>query len=401
MLIAVCLPACTPLSHLNEVVQLTLKRPFRLESNNAWRLSGDAKEINGGEAVRLTEDGKTSARGGMWATEAIANTGGEWEVTLSLNIWGSGETYFGDGMALWLTEQPSLTGKVFGARDYWKGLGILFDTYDNGQQSTTHPFISVFVNDGTQSYVHGDGGNQQGIPACHSLFRNEQNGFPTEVKVRKVGERVMVDVNLNSLGSWTRCVDVDNVKIPDEGYYFGITSSTGDLTDNHQVHGFTLRTKVANPVATVESESEIQAEEDMARQVDGQADSDKSGTNVEQDDDVARIVEQSQVTQLLKTQGEEHDIRIKSIRTHLVEQIRGLTGHLDSMTGKLKQQEEDLVQQLAHLEKIGHIEIDDALMAHRDGTHWFWPFLGLSIVVCAGAGLLHRRFAAVKKKHLL
>ena len=84
-----------------------------------------------------------------------------------------------------------------------------------------------------------------------------------------------------------------------------------------------------------------------------------------------------------------------------MEQIRGLSAHLDSMTGKMKQQEEDLIKQLAHLERIGDIEIDDALMAHRVGTHWAWPFLGISFVVCAGAGIFYRRFTAEKKKHLL
>ena len=352
--------------------------------------------------------------------QKLGATGGEWEVTLTLGVWGRGEAYFGDGLALWLTEQPSLTGKVFGARDYWKGLGVLFDTYDNGQHKTTHPFVSVFVNDGTQSHVHGDGGLQRGIPACHALFRKRFVASParrqpprsqrTEVKVRKVGERLLVDIRVggnseggnNSAGradgGWSRCVDVDNVKLPDAGYYFGVTSSTGDLTDNHDVYEFVLRTKAAPAVATVESRSDVAAEKEMARETGegGAGDGDR-----EQDDDVARIVEQSDVIQLLKTQGEEHDARLVAIRTHLVEQIRGLTAHLDSMTGKLKHQEEDLVKQLAHLEQIGHIEIDDALMAHRDGTHWVWPFFGLSCVVCAGAGLLYRRFAAEKKKHLL
>ena len=417
LLLAAALPRqapCLPLAHLNEKLELSLHAPFRLSQNAQWRLSGSAEEISEGEGggVRLTADGVPSTKGGLWAVEKLGDTGGEWEVTLKLGVWGKGETYFGDGLALWLTDQPSLAGKVFGARDYWKGLGVMFDTYDNGQHSTTHPFVSVFVNDGTQSHVHGDSGVQRGIPACHSLFRKRivassarrilEPSQRTEVKVRRVGERLLVDVRIGGGGTdaWSRCVDVDNVQLPDAGYYFGLTSSTGDLTDNHDVYEFVLKTKAAPPVADVETRSDIAAQEEMARASENGGTDDKTQAT-EPDDDVARIVEQSDVIKLLKTQGEEHDARLAAIRTHLVEQIRGLTAHMDSMTGKLKQQEEDLVKQLAHLEQIGHIEIDDALMAHRDGTHWVWPFFGLSCVVCAGAGLLYRRFAAEKKRHLL
>ena len=155
--------------------------------------------------------------------------------------------------------------------------------------------------------------------------------------MRKVGERLLVDVRLDGGGSdggtdgWTRCVDADNVKLPDAGYYFGLTSSTGDLSDNHEVYEFVLRTKSAPSVAAVESESDIAAEKEMARENGAQ---DVAEQSVEQDDDVARIVEQSEVIKMLKSQGEEHDARLNAIRTHLVEQIRGLSAHLDSMTGK-------------------------------------------------------------------
>ena len=428
------LPATTlSLAHLNELRTLSLRAPFRMSGNGEWRLTGTAEEVlddQGGGAVRLTRDGHPSSVGGLWTTRALPDTGGEWEVTLTVGVWGTAETYYGDGLALWFVEQPSLgdatTGKVFGSRDYWKGLGIMFDTYDNGQQSTTHPFISVFVNDGTQSYVHGDSGLQHGIPACHALFRRHfvtstvgttrhqpSAGQRTQVKVRKVGERLLVDINVASGSSinndndnnnneeWTRCIDVDNVRVPDAGYYFGLTSSTGDLSDNHDVYEFVLRTKSAPAVTSVQSRSEVNAEMNMARQVGDDNNGENKAETADQDDDVARIVEQSEVIKMLKAQGEDHDAKLNAIRTHLVEQIRGLTAHLDSMTGKLKQQEEDLLKQLVHLEKIGHIEIDDALMAHRDRTHWGWPFFGLTCVVCFGGGFLYRRFAAEKKKHLL
>ena len=173
-------------------------------------------------------------------TNPLQDIGQDFEVTLQFHAWGRGEQYFGDGMALWYTEAPSLTGKVFGARDYWKGLGILFDTYDNGNRQTqNHPFITVMYNDGTHSFVHGDSGLQVGVPACHSAFRSVFKPAPSrmnppanqrsEVRVRYTNGRVTVDVNVHTSDTWTRCVDVDGVVLPDSGYYFGLTASTGAL----------------------------------------------------------------------------------------------------------------------------------------------------------------------------
>ena len=164
-------------AHLNEVPDLTLQPPFR-QGNPRWRAAGDVRydtSSRSSDYARLTSDSKQSSVGGLYTVDPVDEMGDEWEVTLVFDVWGRAENYFGDGFALWYTEDPPTVqaggahGRVFGARDYWKGLGIFFDTYDNGnRQSQNHPFISVMYNDGTQSFVHGDGGLQNGIPACHS-----------------------------------------------------------------------------------------------------------------------------------------------------------------------------------------------------------------------------------------
>lgn len=46
---------------------------------------------------------------------------------------GGGSRIGGEGMALWLVEKPE-TGPVLGGADYWKGLAIFIDTYDNDGQ---------------------------------------------------------------------------------------------------------------------------------------------------------------------------------------------------------------------------------------------------------------------------
>ena len=48
-----------------------------------------------------------------------------------------------------------MEGPVFGRQDYWKGLAIFFDTFQNIDHSHhhKHPYIYAVVNDGTMHYV--------------------------------------------------------------------------------------------------------------------------------------------------------------------------------------------------------------------------------------------------------
>ena len=90
---------------------------------------------------------------------------------------------------------------------------------------------------GAQSFVHGDSGLQTGVPACHSGFRTTFKSTPSQMNppkneistviIKYVHGRVTVDVNLHSSDTWTRCIDVENVVLNDDGYYFGVTASTG------------------------------------------------------------------------------------------------------------------------------------------------------------------------------
>ena len=392
--------------------------PVPFQNRKTWHLSGAT--VSTPNLLRLTPD-KQSHKGGLWTSSAVKNIGQEWEITLRFNVWGRGDTYFGDGFALWYSEEPSLTGKVFGARDYWKGLGILFDTYDNGNRATqNHPFITVMYNDGTHSFVHGDGGLQQGVPACHAGFRSVFKSTPSRmdppvsqasaVKVRYRHGRVTVDLNLHSSDTWTRCVDVENVVLPDFGYYFGVTASTGDLSDNHDIHSFAVSSTTAPLLPTVETKEEYVAEQyeqqkerdetmlDVRTNVDATKTSGGSDDSI---DDVTEILQQSDVYKMLLKQGHVHDDKMAAIQSHLQEQLRGLRAHLDSMLSKIQASENEVIQHITHVESMSGIEIDDALMLHRDGTHWIWSFLVLSLIICCAFGTVWKKYQNVKKRHIL
>ena len=54
-----------------------------------------------------------------------------WEIHLHIHIHGSGRTLFGDGLAFWYAKERSQEGGVFGSKDYFSGVGIFFDTFQN------------------------------------------------------------------------------------------------------------------------------------------------------------------------------------------------------------------------------------------------------------------------------
>jgi mannose-binding lectin 2 len=45
----------------------------------------------------------------------------------------SGHHPYGDGMAMWLTEERGQPGPIFGSKDYFTGIGLMFDTFANAR----------------------------------------------------------------------------------------------------------------------------------------------------------------------------------------------------------------------------------------------------------------------------
>ena len=60
-------------------------------------------------------------------------THADWEIEVVIRVTGRGRIG-ADGMAIWFTEEKGTEGPVFGSNDYWKGLGIFLDSFDNDFQ---------------------------------------------------------------------------------------------------------------------------------------------------------------------------------------------------------------------------------------------------------------------------
>jgi mannose-binding lectin 2 len=55
----------------------------------------------------------------------------DWEIQFHFHIHGSDDNDFGDGFAFWYTKDKHELGPVLGSKDFFHGLGIFFDTFNN------------------------------------------------------------------------------------------------------------------------------------------------------------------------------------------------------------------------------------------------------------------------------
>ncbi|XP_017036367.1 vesicular integral-membrane protein VIP36 [Drosophila kikkawai] len=187
-----------------------------------------------GNYIRLTPD-LQSKSGALWNFSPVM--GRNWEVHVGFKVHGKGTELFGDGFAIWYTKQRMETGPVFGSKDHFSGLAIILDTYSNhnGPHNHQHPYLSAMVNNGSWSYDHDRDGTHTQLAGCEVRFRNVD--YETLISIRYENDILSVSTDLENRNEWKSCFVVANVELP-TGYYFGLSATTGDLSDNHDIHSF-------------------------------------------------------------------------------------------------------------------------------------------------------------------
>ena len=184
--------------------------------------------------VRLTP-AKQSRTGYLWNTQPVSMS--DWQATIEFAVGGL-RNLGGDGFAFWYTEKSEMLGAVYGSTDYWTGLGVFFDTFNNDNIGS-NPLISAIYNDGTQRYDYASDGASQALDTCSFDFRNTQQ--PAGVRIRYEAKKLTVEMatTRDNAGehNWKPCIKVDNLELGVDKY-FGLTAHTGDVADNHDVHSF-------------------------------------------------------------------------------------------------------------------------------------------------------------------
>ncbi|KIR33941.1 lectin, mannose-binding 2 [Cryptococcus deuterogattii 99/473] len=200
--------------------------------NRWWDFGGDAI-INTNKHVRLTQD-KPSQAGWLWARMPLSVS--NWQIDVEFKVDGKANNIFGDGWAFWVTSDRAKQGPVFGSVDWFKGIGIFFDTYANSKHAYTFPRVSAMLGDGKTSYDHDRDNEGNEIGGCSENFRR-RGDVPTKARLTYVkGRALQLKLQTKKSDEWKICFET-NVDLP-ESPYIGFSAATGDVSDNHELVPF-------------------------------------------------------------------------------------------------------------------------------------------------------------------
>ena len=211
----------------------SFKGPYMVLSNGSipfWEHYGSA--IASDESVRITPSLR-SKKGSIWSRESFRHE--NWLTEISFRVSGRGRVG-ADGLAVWFTTEKSEEGPVFGNKDRWNGLGLFFDSFDNDNKHN-NPHVMAMLNDGTKEYDHEADGSSQQLEGCSKDFRNKP--YPVKVKIEYIKKVLTVSISngLSEEDDFDLCFKVENVILPQTGY-FGVSAATGGLADDHDVLEF-------------------------------------------------------------------------------------------------------------------------------------------------------------------
>lgn len=149
------------------------------------------------------------------------------ELTLEFKIH-STESRGGDGLVLWLADQPARPGPNFGGPDKWNGIAVVIDNFSTDGLST----ISLHFNDGTRRYDFDTDGDSTRLGTCRYKLRNVKDLSALHLYIENDKVNILIDENND--GNWSRCMPATQVLMPSR-YFFSISASTGIANDIHEV----------------------------------------------------------------------------------------------------------------------------------------------------------------------
>uniref|UniRef100_A0A8C2CKF7 Lectin, mannose-binding 2-like a n=1 Tax=Cyprinus carpio TaxID=7962 RepID=A0A8C2CKF7_CYPCA len=205
--------------------EYSLSKPYQgigVSGSSHWEQMGDALVTS--DHVRLTPD-QQSKQGAIWSR--IPCHLRDWELQVHFKIHGQGKKNLnGDGLAIWYTKERMQKGPVFGNRDFFTGLGVF------KSNTRIFPYVLAMVGNGTISYDHERDGRPTELGGCNAMVRNLKHD--TFLFIRYVRRRLTIMLDIDGQHEWRDCLDVPGVRLP-QGFYFGISAITGDLSDNHDM----------------------------------------------------------------------------------------------------------------------------------------------------------------------
>uniref|UniRef100_A0A183BXI2 L-type lectin-like domain-containing protein n=1 Tax=Globodera pallida TaxID=36090 RepID=A0A183BXI2_GLOPA len=198
-----------------------------------------------------------SRKGLAWNKRAFTESD-HFELQFAFKVTGQGRVG-GDGLAIWYTAQQGNLGPVFGANDFWTGMAIMLDSFDN-DGARNNPAISLMINDGTRAFDHPTDGSHQVLSTCQRDFRNKQ--YPVHMKVEYYRNvlTVFVSDGMSPTPRFDICIRAEHIFLPKAGF-FGVSAATGGLADDHDVLDFSVFSLFTDTAQLERAKQQLASEE--------------------------------------------------------------------------------------------------------------------------------------------
>ncbi|KAJ1973889.1 hypothetical protein H4R34_004924 [Dimargaris verticillata] len=210
------------------------RRPYKLgDVIPDWDVFVDARVPRVPDFVRLSTS-EVNSEGAIWSNRK--NPHQYWEAVFSFHIQGHGAVG-SDGLAFWYTQDRGHAGPLYGNEDPFKGLGIIFHTYDETEKKSS-PYIMAFTNDGHVKLHDAENINDHMKGSCLRDVR----GTLHDVFAKVTYHKRTLSLNIDTSGQgheYKPCFVAHDVDLP-SGYYFGVSAASGHLPDTHDVKTFDL-----------------------------------------------------------------------------------------------------------------------------------------------------------------
>ncbi|KAH3675553.1 hypothetical protein WICMUC_002642 [Wickerhamomyces mucosus] len=219
----------------HKIPNQSLIKPFvgsNFENSN-WEFHGDTL-IKKDNFVRLTSE-KPQQSSLIQTYNSIPESIKGLEIDFTFSINSADKKNKGlkaDGFALFLTKDRLVQGPVFGVNDYFKGLGLFFDTYRNSKKGKVFPYISLMNGNGHSRYDKENDGRANEIAGCSA--RGIYNPKEGDVKARLIYTEddgyLSFDYSIYN-NKWVNCFSVQDFELSgDKWLSFG--GETGELFEN-------------------------------------------------------------------------------------------------------------------------------------------------------------------------
>ena len=227
--------------------------------NKYWRSSGTTEVMK--SFIRLTPD-RQSKRGSVWSRGKIGQN--SISANVKFRISGQGKNFFGDGIGVWFTDNAFWSeGDLHGGQQNYVGVAIIFDTFKNTESLAQHRDVAVLINDGKKSYEL----MKTNIQGCNTnptaRYHNERADFQvtdaSRAQIVIEGQQLTIKVDAKNTGEWQDCVQIPDLNLPSSwlaNSFIGLTASTGQLADNHDVISLDVDSDSRQGLARVQNEKE-------------------------------------------------------------------------------------------------------------------------------------------------